>query len=270
MQLVDVVHEHLVEELLVLPVLGLVLVESQLLHPLLRPLRLLRRQLLLPLLLLLLRRLNRLKLLKHILVVQDRVRKLIPEVLLIQQLLDALGNHGVAEDGVDVGPLLRVHIEHALQQVGDVFAEVARHVVVLALNDFMSELMKGLSIKRWLQRTHLIKKDPERPNVRLKAVGLGLYDLGRQVVRRADHSLGLGLSLAEHASNTEIAQLYHVFFRQENVLGFKVSVQNLSIMNMFQSEADLREPIQYVILAPVLQLPTCPLFLLVLVLDAAL
>ena len=47
-------------------------------------------------------------------------------------------------------------------------------------------------------------------------------------------------------------------------------MQNLSIVDVFESEADLREPIQNMILAPVLQLAASALFLLILVLDAPL
>lgn len=47
-------------------------------------------------------------------------------------------------------------------------------------------------------------------------------------------------------------------------------MQYLSIVYMLESEANLREPIQYVILAPILQLPTSSLLLLVLVFDASL
>ena len=47
-------------------------------------------------------------------------------------------------------------------------------------------------------------------------------------------------------------------------------MQNLSIVDVFESEADLREPIENVILAPILQLASSALFLLILVLDAPL
>ena len=50
----------------------------------------------------------------------------------------------------------------------------------------------------------------------------------------------------------------------------QISVQYLSIVNMLQGQAYLREPIQHVILAPILQLSTSSLLLLVLIFDAAL
>lgn len=171
-------HEHLIEQFLVLAILGLVLVESQLLHPLLRPLRLLRRQLLLPFLLLLLGCLNCLELLEHILVVQDCVGELVTEVLFVEEFLDALGNHGVPKNSINIGPLLRVNIQHTLQQVGNILAKVARHVIVLPLDDFVSQLVQRLSIEGWLQSAHLVEQDAEGPDVGLEAVGLGLNDLG--------------------------------------------------------------------------------------------
>ena len=165
MQVVNVVHEHLIKQLFVLAVLGLILVELQLLHPLLRSLGLFLRQLLLSLVFLLFGCLDRLEFLENILVMQNSVRELVTEVILSQQFLDALSNHRVPENGVDVGPLLRVHIEHSLQQIGHILTEVARHIVVLALDDFVGQLVQGLRVEGWLEGAHLIEQHSQRPDI---------------------------------------------------------------------------------------------------------
>lgn len=95
-------------------------------------------------------------------------------------------------------------------------------------------------------------------------------NFGRQIVRRANNCLGLGLGFAENTGNTEIAQLDHVVLSEENVLGFEISVQYLPIVNVLQCKANLGEPIENVVLAPILQLPTSLLLLLVLVLNSSL
>ena len=270
MQLINIVHKHFIKQFLVLSIFWLVIIKPQICHPLLCLLSLLLRLLLLPLLLFLLLRLNSLELIEDVLIMQNSVRKLVPEVVLSKQFLYPLCNNWVAQDRVDIWTLLWVYIKHALQQIRYVFAKMAGHVVVLSHDDLPGELMETLGVEGRLERAHLVEQDAEGPDVGLEAVGLGLDDLGRQVVGRADHRLRLRLRLAQHARNTEVAQLYHVVLRQEDVLRLQVPVQYLSIVNVLQRQADLREPVQHVILAPILQLSARPLFLLVLLLDAAL
>ena len=126
------------------------------------------------------------------------------------------------------------------------------YIVILTNNNLSSQLMKTLSIKWWLQSAHFVKEDTKRPNIRFKTIGLRLNDLGGKVIRCAYDCLGFGLGLTEHTSDTKISKLDHIVFCQEYVLRFQVSVQYLSIMNVLECEADLGEPIQHVILAPIL------------------
>lgn len=72
--------------------------------------------------------------------------------------MHALGDHGEAQDRVDVGSLFGVDAEHALEQTVDVLAEVAGDVVVLTNYDFPCQLMETLGIKWRLQSAHLIQK----------------------------------------------------------------------------------------------------------------
>ena len=114
MQLVDVVHEHLIEELLILTILGLVLVKTQLSHSLLCSLCLLCCQFLLSLFFLFLGCLDGLEFIEYVLIVQNSVGKFISKIVFRKQFLDTLRNYRVSQDCVNVGPFFWVDIKHTL------------------------------------------------------------------------------------------------------------------------------------------------------------
>ena len=101
-------------------------------------------------------RLDNPELIEHVLVVKNCVRKLILEVLLVEQFLDPLVDHWVFKNLVDVRPLVGILVEHGLKEVVDRSAEVAWNIWIFARKDFLSELMERLGIKWWLKSTHLI------------------------------------------------------------------------------------------------------------------
>ena len=51
------------------------------------------------------------------------------------------------------------------------------------------------------------------------------------------------LCALKHFRNTEIPQFYRVALRQENVLRFDVSMQNLATVDVIKGKAELHEPI---------------------------
>ena len=57
-------------------------------------------------------------------------------------------------------------------------------------DDLQCQNVKRAAIKGRLQGTNLIEKDTQRPHVTLEVVRGVLYDLRREVVRRADDCLG--------------------------------------------------------------------------------
>lgn len=57
-------------------------------------------------------------------------------------------------------------------------------------DDLQGQNVKRAAIKGRLQGTNLIEKDTQRPHVTLEVVRGVLYDLRREVVRRADDCLG--------------------------------------------------------------------------------
>lgn len=82
--MINVVHKHLVEELLILSILGFVLIQLQFGQFLLRPHSFLGSHLLLALIFLLLGCLDSLEFIEDILVVKNCVRELVTEVVLVQ------------------------------------------------------------------------------------------------------------------------------------------------------------------------------------------
>jgi hypothetical protein len=76
--------------------------------------------------------LNNPELIKDVLVVKDCMRKLILEVLLIEQFLDPLVDDWVFQNLVDVWPLVGILVEHRLKEVVDGAAEVAWDVWIFA------------------------------------------------------------------------------------------------------------------------------------------
>jgi hypothetical protein len=49
--------------------------------------------------------------------------------------------------------------------------------------------------------------------------------------------------MLEYSCNTEISNLYLVSLSHENILSLKISMQDFSIMNMFDSQTHLNEPV---------------------------
>jgi len=178
-KVLDIVHVHLIKHCWILPILRLVVsVNLHGGHLGLKLLLLLALFLLLLLLLLLLffLLLGLAELIKHVLVVEDGVGKLIFEVLVVQQDLSSSLDNVHLQDLIDRRPLGWVLAEHDSQKIRDVFAVVTWHVCVLSGDDFLSKHVQRLCIEGWLQGTHFVQKDTQRPNIRLEGIGLRLDD----------------------------------------------------------------------------------------------
>ena len=115
---------------------------------------------------------------------------------------------------------------------------------VVALDDFLSELVERARVEGRLQRCHFVEKNTERPNVGLKAVTLALDDFRRQVVWGPDDRFGFGASVGQDACNAKIAKLYNALLRAEDVLALQVAVQDLLVVAMLECESNLSEPVE--------------------------
>lgn len=177
---VDIVKIHFVKHLLILSVLWLVLFQFHLCHLWIKVCQLLGRisfhlrLFLLSLVLCLLLGLDGSELVENILIVKNCVWEFILEVVFVQKLLNSISDAWVLQNVINVWPFIWVSIKHGGEEVLHVLAEVGGHLRVLTLNDLLSKLMKTLSVEGWLEGTHLVEKNTKGPNIRLKAVWLGL------------------------------------------------------------------------------------------------
>ena len=104
--------------------------------------------------------------------------------------------------------------------------------------------MQILSIERWHEGAHFVKKHTNAPYVRLVVVCVALHDLWAEVVRRSNYC-GCHLSgRLEYACDSKITKFDNAVLHQENVLSFDVAVQDLSVVAVLESEANLGEPAQ--------------------------
>lgn len=99
------------------------------------------------------------------------------------------------------------------------------------------------------QRNHFVEDAPERPDVRLLIVGLFLTNLRREVVGCADSCHGTVVGVLEDAGNTEVTNLDAAVLVHENILGLKVTMQDLAVVDMLDGEGHLNKPVQDLVLA---------------------
>ena len=111
---------------------------------------------------------------------------------------------------------------------------------------------------RLLQRTHLVEDAAQRPHVALVGVGLVLADLGRHVVRCADHSARCRHRALHNLRDPKVAQLHEVF-GDEDVLRLEVAVQDLLGVDVVQRHHQLDEPVEHLGLREVIFLLRPPL-----------
>ena len=207
--------------------------------------------------------------LEHVLVVKNSVREFIHKGSASKEPFDATLKHRHLEKLMDVGPFSWISFKHHLEDVSYGGGEMRGKWRVLALDDFLGKLVERARIKGRCQGRHLVKEHSERPDVRLETVALTLNDLWGEIVGSSYHSLCFGARIWEYASNTKITQLYYVISSAENVLTLEVTMQNFLVMAVLHGEANLREPIQELILCKVI-LPAISINCLVALLDFAL
>ena len=85
------------------------------------------------------------------------------------------------------------------------------------------------------QRTKLVKHHSQAPDVRLEAVGTAFDNLWTKVVWGPDHTPSHVHCMCQHSRNSEIAHLNDVLLSHEHILALDISVQNLAIVDVFQT-----------------------------------
>lgn len=132
-----------------------------------------------------------LELIEDVLVVEQGVREFVHEGVSGEEAFDSTLEHGHLEQLVDRRSLPRVSLKHHLDDVVDGGGEVGRQGGVVALDNFLGQLMEGTSVEGRGQSCHLVEEYSEGPDVGLEAVALTLDDLRGQVVRGSHHCLSL-------------------------------------------------------------------------------
>ena len=111
--------------------------------------------------------------------------------------------------------------------------------------------MQVLPVKGWSERAHLVQEDTDAPNVRLEVIGVTLDDFRAEIVWCANNCGGHFCGRLQHSCNSKVSQLNHAVLHQENILRLDISMQDLPIVTVLQSQAYLREPVQDLILSEV-------------------
>ena len=105
------------------------------------------------------------------------------------------------------------------------------------------------------QRAELEKDNAKRPNITLRRVWLALAGLGCHIVWRSDHGHCSLRSGIEYFGDTKVTNLDSLATCEEHVLGFDVTMDNLALVDVFESQAYLDEPVKDFLLAELLILP---------------
>ena len=96
-----------------------------------------------------------------------------------------------------------------------------------------------------LQRTQLIKNASKCPNIWLIRVWQILAHFRRHVIGSSLYCHCMISSTFQHFWYSKIPKFGCVIFCQKYILGFQISVENLSAVNIFKRQAQLYKPIHY-------------------------
>lgn len=126
--------------------------------------------------------------------------------------------------------LLRILLEHPLDQILEVWTEMARHLG-LGVEDRSEEALHVICVKWLISRYDLEEHHPEGPDVTLGAVIL-LDDLRGDVVRGARDLLGRALHLAGQTEVDEFDSASSLI--KHDVLRLDVTMDDILRVNIAQ------------------------------------
>ena len=152
-------------------------------------------------------------------------------------------DEGSAYDVVYSRPLYWIFHQKEVNQLLQLLGITIWNRTVCFLHDFVDKTKQIFTVKCVFQSTKLVQNATKGPYVRLVCVRLILTNFRRHVIGCTLHRLCHCHSIFEDFGYTEITKFDHTFFRKENILRFKISVQYLSIVNVLQSQAYLSKPI---------------------------
>jgi len=101
-----------------------------------------------------------------------------------------------------------------------------------------------LAIERRLECAKLVKKHSNAPHITLVVIGVVLDNLWAQIVGGTDHGSCHLVRRLHDASDAEIAQFDDVALSEEDVQCLDITMHDLAVVAVLQSEANLSEPMQ--------------------------
>ena len=103
--------------------------------------------------------------LEDVLVVEERVRELVLEVLVVEELRDPPLDQGHLQDRIDGWPLRRVLLQERRYQVIQRRAVLLGDLVKLSLDDALGKLVEGGGVEGRAEGAHLVEEDTQGPHV---------------------------------------------------------------------------------------------------------
>lgn len=96
---------------------------------------------------------------------QERVRELVLEVLIVEELRDPPLYQGHLQDRVDGWPLRRVLLQERRHQVIQGWTVLLGDLVKLSLDDALGKLVEGGGVEGRAEGAHLVEEDTQGPHV---------------------------------------------------------------------------------------------------------
>lgn len=126
------------------------------------------------------------------------MRELIKEGLAVEQARYLIFDQWMLQDDVDVGPVLNLEAQQAIDESLKLFVVDGWQGISLARHDTPGDLDLGLAGKRQRESTHFVEQHSKRPDVSLILIVLSAVHLRRDVIRCAHEGLGFGIGRVQH------------------------------------------------------------------------
>mmetsp|Transcript_37485 Transcript_37485/g.81990 ORF Transcript_37485/g.81990 Transcript_37485/m.81990 type:complete len:218 (+) Transcript_37485:876-1529(+) len=153
-----------------------------------------------------------------------------------QHLTDLALNDRSLKDVLRRGPLSTIPFEQLSDQLAHVVRKPSRNAGCGTASDLFDQLPNVGCIKRDFQGTKLKKNTSKSPDIRGPRIRSLLTDLWTQVVRSTNCGPRTRRCVVEHLGNPKITDLENVVFRQKHILRLQITVENVTIMHVLQSQ----------------------------------
>ena len=122
------------------------------------------------------------------------------------------------------------------------------------MENIFVELHQTSTLEWWSERAHFVKQNTKSPDISFGIILTCLDKLWCEIIGSTYDCFSLRLGGAENFGHTEVANFHLAILRHKDILRLDVSMQNLSVMQMLDTQANLSEPVENFVLTPVLRL----------------